>query len=304
MMGSTPIDFRKARLRWLAVAATSAPFHSANCAANEPTPPLAPWMRKRIPRFAPAVSMMACQAVSAGIGSAAATLKSSERGFFTRSFTGTSAYSAKLPKTSPKTSSPSRNEVLEPVPIFSMTPAKSCPSVRGTRSAPFGLYWCSRTIQSTGLTPAARIRTSALPRVTLGVATSSSWTRSGPPNMWMRTAFMGLLHGGSGRLPKQPAQLLLGLRQLPLARCRQLAAGAVLVERQHRHGRAERSRLAPAAPLRRALQRARHLLGREVEDALPQVERVARLHDPLGPVAAGRALRRPAALRRALRRHA
>ena len=135
--------------------------------------------------------MMACQAVSAGIGSAAATLKSSEGGFFTRSFTGTSAYSAKLPKTSPKTSSPSRNLVLEPGPIFSMTPAKSCPSVSGTRSAPFGLYWCSRTIQSTGLTPAARICTSALPRVTLGVATSSSWTRSGPPNSWMRTAFMG-----------------------------------------------------------------------------------------------------------------
>src|SRR5438128_11340248 len=148
-------------------------------------------MRKRIPGFALAVSMMACQAVSAGIGSAAATLKSSERGFFTRSFTGTSAYSAKLPKTSPKTSWPSRSGVLEPGPIFSMTPAKSCPSVSGTRSAPFGLYWCSRTIQSTGLTPAARIRTSALPRVTLGVATSSSWTRCGPPNSWMRTAFMG-----------------------------------------------------------------------------------------------------------------
>src|SRR5207253_10972882 len=59
-------------------------------------------MRRRIPGFAPAVSMMACQAVSAGIGSAAATLKSSEGGFFTRSFTGTSAYSAKLPKTSPE----------------------------------------------------------------------------------------------------------------------------------------------------------------------------------------------------------
>src|SRR5207253_2498524 len=161
-------------------------------------------MRKRIPGFAPAVSMIACQAVSAGIGSAAATLKSSEGGFFTRSFTGTSAYSAKLPKTSPKTSSPSRNDVLEPGPIFSMTPAKSCPSVSGTRSAPFGLYWCSRTIQSTGLTPAARIRTSALPRVTFGVATSSSWTRSEPPNLWMRTAFMGLLQVGAGMCQSGP----------------------------------------------------------------------------------------------------
>src|SRR5437763_1098028 len=148
-------------------------------------------MTKRIPGFALAVSMMACQAGSAGIGRAAETLKSSERGFFTKSFTGTSAYSAKLPKTSPKTSSPSRSGVFDPGPIFSMTPAKSCPSVSGTRSAPFGLYWCSRTIQSTGLTPAAWIRTSALPRVTLGVSTSSSWTRSGPPNSWMRTAFMG-----------------------------------------------------------------------------------------------------------------
>src|SRR5207248_747057 len=191
MMGSTPIDRRKSKLGSLAVAATSAPFQRANCAANDPTPPLAPWMRKRIPGFAFAVSMMACQAVSAGIGRAAATLKSSERGFFTKSFTGTSAYSAKLPKTSPKTSSPSRSGVFDPGPIFSMTPAKSCPSVSGTRSAPFGLYWCSRTIQSTGLTPAAWIRTSALPRVTLGVSTSSSWTRSGPPNSWMRTAFMG-----------------------------------------------------------------------------------------------------------------
>src|SRR3989442_2853962 len=107
----------------------------------------------------------------------------------------------------------------------------------------------------------------------------------------------------SALLAEQPAQFLLGLRDLALARRRQLAAGAVLVEREHRHGRAERRRLAPAAPLRRALQGARHLLGRELEDALLQVERVARLDDPLGPVAAGRALRRPAALRRALRRH-
>src|SRR5438067_6810483 len=110
--GIDPDRFRKAKLGSLAVALTSAPFQRANCAANEPTPPLAPWMRKRIPGLALAVSMIACQAVIADIGSAAATLKSSERGFFTRSFTGTSAYSAKLPNTSPKTSSPSRIQVL------------------------------------------------------------------------------------------------------------------------------------------------------------------------------------------------
>src|SRR5438874_10025242 len=49
---------------------------------------------------------------------------------------------------------------------------------------------CSRTIQSTGFTPAARMRTSALPRVALGIATSSNWILSAPPNSWMRTAFM------------------------------------------------------------------------------------------------------------------
>ena len=66
-----------------------------------------------MPGFASAVSMIACQAVSAGIGSEAAILKSSERGFFTRSFSGTSAYSAKLPKTSPKTSSPCAQRGLQ-----------------------------------------------------------------------------------------------------------------------------------------------------------------------------------------------
>ena len=139
MTGSTPIDFSHATLASLAVAATSAPFQRANCAANEPTPPLAPWMRKRMPDLARPVSTIACHAVSAGIGKAAATFQSSDGGFLTRCFNGTSAYSAKLPNTSPNTSSPARNDVFDPGPIFSITPAKSWPSVSGTRSAPFGL---------------------------------------------------------------------------------------------------------------------------------------------------------------------
>ena len=47
-----------------------------------------------------------------------------------------------------------------------------------------------------------------------------------------------------------------------------------------------------------------HLLRRQLEHAPLQIERVARLHHPLGRVAAGRALRRPAAPCRALHRHA
>src|SRR5438270_505904 len=97
MMGSTPIDFRKAKLGSLAVAATSAPFQRANCAANEPTPPLAPWMRKRIPGLTLAVSMIAWHAVSAGIGSVAAILMSREAGLLTRSFNCTIAHSAREP---------------------------------------------------------------------------------------------------------------------------------------------------------------------------------------------------------------
>ena len=62
-----------------------------------PTPPLAPWIRKVFRGEAFAVSITICHAVRAGIGMEAETTKLSERGFRTRSFRGTTAYSAKAP---------------------------------------------------------------------------------------------------------------------------------------------------------------------------------------------------------------
>ena len=49
------------------------------------------------------------------------------------------AASAKTPKASPKTASPTRNVVRDPGAILSMTPAKSSPKVSGRRSIPLGL---------------------------------------------------------------------------------------------------------------------------------------------------------------------
>src|SRR5207237_10227349 len=98
MTSSTPTPRRKRKLGGLAVAMTVAPFHFANCAAKEPTPPLAPWMRKVLRGDAFAVSRTTCHAVRAGIGSEAATTKSSDLGFRTRSLTGTAAYSATVPQ--------------------------------------------------------------------------------------------------------------------------------------------------------------------------------------------------------------
>src|SRR5258706_13033660 len=110
---------RYRKLGRLAVAMTCPPFDFANWAAKEPTPPLAPWIRKVFRGEAFAVSTTICHAVRAGIGMEAETTKLSERGFRTRSFRGTTAYSAKLPQVSPKTASPFRKEEREPGAIAS-----------------------------------------------------------------------------------------------------------------------------------------------------------------------------------------
>jgi len=91
----------------------------------------------------------------------------------------------------------------------------------------------------------------------------------------------GLRTGSSAA--EQPPQLLLGARDVALARSRKVPARAVLVEGQHGHGGAERRRLAPPAPLRRPLERARDLPRALPKDRRLEIQRVARSGDAGGP---------------------
>jgi hypothetical protein len=78
--------------------------------------------------------------------------------------------------------------------------------------------------------------------------------------------------------PKLPAQLVLCARQYPAAHLRQVSAGAIDVEVEHRHGRPEGVRFPTLARLRRPLQGRRDLFGMlHREDALLQIESVAAL---------------------------
>src|SRR2546430_11606985 len=72
------------------------------------------------------------------------------------------------------------------------------------------------------------MRTSAFPRVTLGIATSSSWTRSGPPNSWMRTAFM--VSSGRGENLLMPDVLRLTLLGIGAMRSPRYRPAGLLVE--------------------------------------------------------------------------
>src|SRR5262249_21730711 len=86
------------------------------------------------------------------------------------------------------------------------------------------------------------------------------------------------------RAPAKRAQLVLGALEPAAPVLRQLLPGAVDVEDQHRHRRAERLRLAALAPLRRTAQGAgdRSRIG-PGEDARVEVDRVALARDPLRP---------------------
>src|SRR5260221_446306 len=86
---------------------TSAPNALANCTANEPTPPEAPLIRTFCPAWMCPVSRRPCRAVMAATGMAAASSNERLAGFNATLFSGTVAYSAKLPVHAPKTSSPS-----------------------------------------------------------------------------------------------------------------------------------------------------------------------------------------------------
>src|SRR5687767_11911842 len=82
------------------------------------------------------------------------------------------------------------------------------------------------------------------------------------------------------------AQLVLGRLQGALARRRQVPAGAVEVEGQHRHRRSVRARLAPPAAFGRALERLCDAAGRAQRENIPlEGQRVAVLGDLGGPVA-------------------
>src|SRR3569833_724798 len=92
-----------------------------------------------------------------------------------------------------------------------------------------------------------------------------------------------------GRSPERLAQLALCVLERALLSGRQVFAAAVDLEVQHRHGRAERRRLATVTALGRALQGQRDLAGTGfLEDTGLEVHRVARLHDAGGPFSGGR----------------
>src|SRR5262249_27153227 len=88
----------------------------------------------------------------------------------------------------------------------------------------------------------------------------------------------------SGVLVKQPSQLALGALEARTSPLRKLSAGAIDIEREHRHCRAVRVGLAASAVLSRALERTRdraRIL--ECEDTLLQVQRIAVFGDVLRP---------------------
>src|SRR6266404_3326848 len=79
-------------------------------------------------------------------------------------------------------------------------------------------------------------------------------------------------------------QLGLGALQAVALRFRQGLAGAVDIERQHRERRAIGARPATRTAFRRALERGRDLLWAcQLEDALPQIERIALTGHALRP---------------------
>src|SRR5438874_5576027 len=84
------------------------------------------------------------------------------------------------------------------------------------------------------------------------------------------------------------AQFVLGALEHALLPLREVLAGAIEVEGQHRHCRAVRRTLAPAAGFRRALQRQRNLMRVVMrEDAMLQIERVATPGDAGRPALIG-----------------
>lgn len=86
---------------------------------------------------------------------------------------------------------------------------------------------------------------------------------------------------------EQPPQLVLRRLQPPALACRQRRTRSIDVEREHRHRRAERVRLAPSAPLRRALERPRDAAGIfPREHARIEIQRIARFCHMLGPASA------------------
>src|SRR5262249_48844821 len=101
-----------------------------------------------------------------------------------------------------------------------------------------------------------------------------------------------LRHGGplalarrlfARRLFVERAQLALGRLQASALGPRQLAAGAIDVEREHRHRRAVRARFAPAASLGRALQGSRDGSWASGKNLALEIERVALARDTLRP---------------------
>ncbi len=179
----------------LATAVTTAPRATATCTVAWPTPPAAPLTRTRLPA-ATRPSVQRVTAVAPAQASAAASVSASESGRGKTYPAGTGQYSANVPAVrrngsrKPNTRWPMAKP-LTPSPRPATSPAKSDPIVRGRPPRTSGRKLPVAIFQSTGLTLAARTRTSTSPRAGTGIWTSSSFSVSGSPKEWYRAASMG-----------------------------------------------------------------------------------------------------------------
>ena len=126
-------------------AVTWAPSARAICTANWPTAPAAPLTRTRSPGCTAASLRTVNRAISAEVGTAAASTNETPSGMRSRAASGAFTYSANVPPlrhwkpstTSPNTGSPTWNRDV-PGPSASTTPAASVPGIglAGLRSPP------------------------------------------------------------------------------------------------------------------------------------------------------------------------
>src|SRR5215467_8933082 len=188
MTWSAPIEATISAFCVLHTPVTSAPNALASCTANVPTPPDAPLIKTLCPGRTRPLSRSACNAVHPATGTDAACSNVRPSGFAsTAPSWRTLMYSARVPRSSrpPNTSSPGRSPVTL-LPTASTDPAQSAPSLLARalgRDNParartrYGVP--PMKCQSSGLTDAARTRTSTSSSPIAGTSTSRNFRTSG-----------------------------------------------------------------------------------------------------------------------------
>ena len=126
MTSSAPSERTSSCFDVLHTPVTCAPNDFAIWTANVPMPPPAPTMSTFCPARMRPASRSAWSAVNAAIPVPAACSKVTPAGFGTRCSSLATAYSAKVPTPTPKTSSPTDSRVTF-APIASTVPARSVP---------------------------------------------------------------------------------------------------------------------------------------------------------------------------------